>query len=82
MTKKTKKQVGILAGVIVVALVALIVLRSEGEKAFVGVYEVKKVDTNIDVSIFEIDEFDKLSNPIDLPITFGETGRENPFEPF
>ena len=82
MTKKTKKQMGVLGGLLAIVIVVIIINRPGGKKAFVSIYQTKKVDTNIDTSIFEMDEFKKLSNPIELPITFGETGRENPFEPF
>lgn len=45
-------------------------------------YQAKAISTKIDDDIFESSEFKKLQNPVQLPLTPGVAGRDNPFAKF
>ncbi len=80
---RTQKQL-ILLGALVAAILALIAIFmfKPPSVASAPTYVAPKVETRIPNDLIERPEYRRLELRVDLPVTPGLLGRDNPFEPY
>lgn len=79
---KSQKQL-ILLGVLLAAIVAVLGLTVFRPETFESApYQPKAVDAVIPREVIDHPEYRSLKLPVELPLTPGVMGRDNPFEPY
>lgn len=79
---KSQKQMILLGTLVAVIVVVLGIFFFSPDTFTETPYEPKTVDTSIPTDVLEHPEYRRLRLPVDLPLTPGLLGRENPFEPY
>lgn len=84
MKKLTKSQRQlIMLGVLMAAIVAVLaIFVFKPPQVQVTTYVPRSVDTGVPDAVLKHPAYRGLSSPVDLPLSPGQTGRDNPFEPY
>lgn len=80
--KKSQKQMILLGGTLAAIVVLLGIFVFKPESFTSTPYVPQSVDTVIPKAVLEHPEYGQLRMPVDLPLVVGNTGRDNPFEPY
>lgn len=82
---KDQKQLAMLGGLVAAIVIVLVVfvLKPGGPAApEEGAFAPRAVETRVPDGVLKHPEYRKLSSPVELPLKPGQTGRDNPFEPY
>ncbi|HTK60698.1 MAG TPA: hypothetical protein VL283_05860 [Candidatus Baltobacteraceae bacterium] len=79
---KSQKQLILLGGLMAVIVVVLGIYFFSPQAFNEEPYKPKTVDTDIPKDVVEHPEYRRLRLPVELPLTVGRMGRDNPFEPY